>query len=73
MIWDECRESRGRVCVLSGDIHPWQDCVIKIRWQGCLPVASRTFLSEFRCIPFRPVRVRSDLTFRSFLEAATPN
>jgi hypothetical protein len=27
MILDECRGSKGHVCVVSVDNHPWQDCV----------------------------------------------
>jgi hypothetical protein len=71
MIWDECRVSKGHVCdVLIGN-HPWQDCIVTIRWRGCLPVAIRTCLSESRCIPFRPVPGRPNRTFRSFLEGST--
>jgi hypothetical protein len=63
MIWDECRASKGHVCAMLVDNHPWLDCVVTIRWQGCLPAAIRTCLSESRCIPFRPVRVQSNRTF----------
>jgi hypothetical protein len=73
MIWDEYRASISRRCGLSGGIHPLRDCAVTIRWRGCLHVANRTFLSEFRCRPFRLVLVRSDRTFRLFLVGAMLN
>jgi hypothetical protein len=66
----EYRVSRGHVCVASVGNHPWLDCAVTIRWRGCLPVVIRTCLSEFLFILFRPVLVRLNRTYRSFLEGA---
>jgi hypothetical protein len=68
---DECRGSKGHVCDVSVGNHIWQDCVVAVRWRGCLPVAIRTCLSESRCISFCPMTVRPNRNFRPFLEAAT--
>jgi hypothetical protein len=70
MIWDEGRGSKGHDCDVSVSNHPWLDCAVTISWLGCLPVAIRTCLSEYRCIPFRPVILRSNPTYRSFIEGA---
>jgi hypothetical protein len=43
------------VCVAWVCIHPWPNCAVTIRWRGCLPAVTRTYLYGFRCIPFRPV------------------
>jgi hypothetical protein len=71
MILGEYRVSRGHVCVVSVGNHPWLDCAVTIRWRGCLPAVIRTRLSEFLCILFRPVIVRSNLIYRWFPEGAT--
>jgi hypothetical protein len=71
MILGEYRGSKGHVCAVSVGNRPWLDCDVTICWRGCLPVAIRTCLSEFLCILFCPVIVRSNRTFRSFTEGAT--
>jgi hypothetical protein len=71
MILGECRVSKGHVCAVSVGNHPWLDCAVTITWRGCLPAAIRTCISDFLCILFRPVIVRSNHTFRLFLEGAT--
>jgi hypothetical protein len=64
IILGEYRGSKGHVCAVSVGNHPWLDCAVTIRWRGCLLVVIRTCLSEFICILFRPVIVRSNHTYR---------
>jgi hypothetical protein len=67
----EYRVSKGHVCVALVSDHPWLDCEVTILWRGCLLVVARTRLSGFLCIHFRPVLVRSNRTYQSFLERGT--
>jgi hypothetical protein len=63
MISGEYCASIVHVCVASVGKHLWLDLIVTIHWQGCLPVAIRTCLSEFLCTTFRPVPVLSNRTY----------